>query len=167
MTRKKDLKRRVRARQAKTGESYTAALAQVRKPQIPEAPDATAEARAEGFHCRAVVSEKLRTLGDLRPLFARLRQMLEALDAEACGPLFRGEPARRHIPQMKDVAEARRFVQSGELGVSRDGRMFALAWKGVTVGGSLSPLAREPLLQLGILERAIWPAELALLGLGR
>src|SRR6266849_2482692 len=75
MTKKKDLKKRVRARQEKTGESYTVALAQLRRRRIPEAPSATAEAQAAGLRCEAVVSSKLRALGDLRTLFARLREL--------------------------------------------------------------------------------------------
>ena len=170
MTRKKDLKKRIRARMEKTGERYTAARAQLRSAQIAEAPDATAEARAEGFRGRAFVSQKLRDVGDLRPLFARLREMMEALGASACGPLFRGEPAPRRIPQMSDLIEARRFLHSRELGMSRNGRFFALSWEGRLVVGAVQLMSgREPVLQLGIPDDRLrtWPDSLALAGLGR
>jgi hypothetical protein len=169
MTKKKDLKKRVRARQAKTGESYTTALAHLREPQIPEAPNATAEAQAEGFHCHAVVSPKLRAVGDLRSLFARLREMLEGLGAEACGPLFRGERMPCRMPQMSDLLEARRFLQSRERGLSPNGRLFALSWNGHTVAGAVLLAGRKPLLQMGLLEgppATWWPAELLLAGIG-
>ncbi len=172
MTKKKDLKRRVRARQEKTGESYTTALAQFRRAQIPEAPSATVEAEAAGLRCEAVVSSKLRALGDLRPLFARLRELLEALGAEACGPLLRGETAPRRMPQMRDLVEARRFltqVRAGKRGLSQDGRLVAFAWGDLTVVAALSLLRRKPLLQLGLLDDVgQWrPPERSLLGIGR
>jgi len=178
MTKKKDLKKRVRERKAKTGESYTAALLHVRGPRkggplIREAPDATAEAVAEGLRCTAIVSAALRALPDLRPLFARLREMLEALDADACGALLRGEAAPPRIPVIADVPEARRFlasVRAGSRGLSRDGRLFALSWQGRTVVGWMFITgSRKPLLQLGFLDDA--GGELtqlaALIGLGR
>ncbi len=173
MTRKKDLKRRVRERQARTGESYTAALAHVRKKPVENEalPDATEEAKAAGLHCSAVVSPKLRALGDLRPFFARLRELLEALESDACGPLLRGEPGPRVIPTLRDSLEARRFlaqVQAGTRGLSRDGRMFALAWNGHVVVGAIW-LLRKPLLMIGLLDDAekSWPDSLLLAGLGR
>jgi hypothetical protein len=168
MTKQKDLKKRIRARQQKTGESYTAARAQVlgSAVQIPEAPSATAEARAEGFRCEAVVSESLRQLGDLRPLFARLRTLLESLDVEACGPLLRGEPIEPRMPKISDFVEARRFVLSDELGLSRDGRSAALSWNGRVVIANFA-LLRKPLMQLGLRDEAKCTAELALLGIGR
>ena len=165
MTKKKDLKRRVRARQAKTGESYTSALAHIREPRIPEAPDATKEALAEGLSCTAVVTPELRAMGDLRPLFARVREVLEALASPACGPLLRGEPSPRRIPEMKDTLEARRFlaaVRKGERGFSRDGRLLALEWRGHVIVGSIwLYFAHGPLLQFSRLGDApFWPEEL-------
>lgn len=153
MTKKKDLKRRVRERQAKTGESYTSALAQVRGPQVAAVPEATEEAEAAGLRCKAFVSTRLRREPDLAALFARLREMLEALGAPACGPLLRGEMASGGIPDAVGLAvESRRFlaeVRSGARGFSRDGRLFALEWKGeVIVGGVIVHAGRTPLIYL-------------------
>ncbi len=172
MTEKKDLKKRVRARQRKTGERYTTALAQLSMPRIAELPDASAEARAEGLRCTAIVSQALRALGDLRPLFGRVREMLEALEAEACGPLLRGESAPRVMPALRDFIEARRFlsqVRAGARGLSRDGRAFALLWSGHVVVGAVVWLPKKPMLQLGLLDDVERESEpgLSLLGIGR
>jgi hypothetical protein len=173
MTKQKDLKKRVRARQEKTGESYTAALAHVRREvDIPEAPSATAEARAAGLRCEAVVSPRLQELGDLAPLFVRLRELLEALSAEACGPLLRGERPALRVPTMQDLVEARRFlaaVREGERGLSRDGRMVAFNWRERVVVAHLGIVgSRMPLLMLGVLDdEAQWPLGFSLLGIGR
>jgi hypothetical protein len=165
MTKKRDLKRRVRARQEKTGESYTSALAHIREPRIPEAPDATKEAVAEGLSCAAVVTPELRGMGDLRPLFARVREVLEALGSPACGPLLRGETSPRRIPEPKDVLEAQRFLaaaRKGERGLSGNGRLLALEWRGHVIVGSIwLYFGRKPLLQFSRLGDApFWPEEL-------
>jgi hypothetical protein len=177
MTKKKDLKRRVRARQAKTGESYTSALAHIREPRIPEAPDATKEALAEGLSCTAVVTPELRAMGDLRPLFARVREVLAALGSPACGPLLRGDASPRRMPTAKDVLEAQRFlaaVRRGERGLSRDGRLLAFEWRGhVIVGAIWLYISRRPLLQFSRMGDApfwpeeLWPQQLRALVMGR
>jgi hypothetical protein len=203
MTKKKDLKRRVRERKARTGESYTAALRQIaKKPReatpsvlveatpsvrveatpsvrveatpsvrVESAPSAVAEARAEGFRGDAAVSPKLRAMGDLRPLFARLRELLQALDSPACGPLFRGESAPLRLPKPTDALLEREFlrrVREGERGLGVGGRMAALSWNGQVVIAQFSIFPEHtPLLQLAILEEAGWPNNLLLLGIGR
>jgi hypothetical protein len=173
MTKRKDLKKRVRARQEKTGESYTAALANIRPDvHIPEAPSATAEARAAGLRCEAVVSPRLRRTGDLQPLFVRLHELLEALSPEACGPLLRGERPPLRMPTMQDMAEARRFlaaVREGERGLSRNGQMLAFNWRERVAVAHLGIAgARTPLVMLGVLDDEVqWPLELSLLGIGR
>lgn len=172
MTKKKDLKRRVRERKARTGESYTAALGQIaKKPCIESAPSALGEARAEGFRGDAAVSPKLRAMGDLRPLFARLRELLQALDSSACGPLFRGEAAPLRLPKPADALLERDFlsrVRDGERGLGASGRMAALAWNGQVVIAHFSIFPdHTPLLQLALLEEAAWPVALLLMGIGR
>ena len=156
MTKKKDLKRLVRARQAKTGESYTAALAQIRPPRIETVPEATREAQAAGLRCRAFVSRRLRGESDLTALFVRLRELLEALGARACKTLVRGEPPERRIPAaIPGAVEARRFlaaVRGGTRGLSRDENLFALEWNGAVVVGGMSLLGKAPLLYLGRLD---------------
>jgi hypothetical protein len=76
MTAKKDLKRRVRARQEKTGESYTAALAHVRKPKVPtlELDDVTDIAAELGIRCRVSAFPGI----DARPALMRIRDALVA-----------------------------------------------------------------------------------------
>ena len=163
MTDKKDLKKRVRERQAKTGESYTAARAHIRKPRIEveELPDATSEARAAGLDCNAVVSKP-----DLRQtaLFVRVREMLEALGV----PLQRLTPVP---PAVKLAVGARRFldsVRAGARGVSEDGSLFALEWTGrVVVGGILGVPGRKPLLALSLLDDIRGMPGLSLMGIGR
>ena len=164
MTKKKDLKRRVRERQEKTGESYTAALAQLRKRtiEIEELPDASSEARAAGLDCNAVVSKP-----ELKQpaLFVRVREMLEALGV----PLQRLTPVP---PAVKLAVEGRRFlgsVRAGTRGVNKDGSLFALEWNGrVVVGGILGVPGRKPLVMLGFLDDVPEsPAPLALMGIGR
>lgn len=161
MTRKKDLKKRVRERQARTGESYTAALAHIRKRtvEIEELPDATGEARAAGLDCNAVVSKP--ELQE-QALFVRVRELLEALGV----PLQRPTPVP---PAIKLAVEARRFldsVRAGSRGVSKDGSLFALEWKGrVVVGGILGVPGRKPLLALALLDDIRAMPELALMGL--
>ena len=80
MTAKKDLKKRVRARQQQTGERYTAALARLRKqpaktprPSISEAPSLTTFAKAEGLKCLAYCSFPFWELcdGEVRSALAR------------------------------------------------------------------------------------------------
>jgi hypothetical protein len=174
MTKKKDLKRRVRQRQAKTGESYTAALAQVRGPRIEAVPDATREARGAGLCCKAFVSARLRKESELPDLFVRVREMLAALGAAACGPLLRGELPPCEIPDAVRLAvEARRFleeVRRGARGLSRDGRLFALEWKGAVIVGAIVLAGRTPLISMGSLDdlRLGSPAlaSLSLMGIG-
>jgi hypothetical protein len=174
MTKKKDLKRRVRERQAKTGESYTAALAQVRGPRISAVPEATKEAQGAGLRCKAFVSERLRQGGDLPALFLRVREMLEALGAPACGPLLRGELSPGRIPDAVRLGvEARRFlseVRAGARGVSRDGRLFALEWKGAVLVGGIVLAGRTPLICIGSLDDlrpgGLAFAAVSLMGLG-
>ncbi len=148
MTAKKDLKRRVRERQAKTGESYTSALAHIRSKatrtnvELPECHDVTPWAELAGLHCKAVVSDELwRAEGSLgapgerfRAVFERLRALLLAMQGEPSGAelgavILRGERGKGGIPNaMHEVMESRRFmeqVRSGVRGVSQNGRLVA------------------------------------------
>jgi hypothetical protein len=149
MTSKKDLKKRVHERQAKTGERYTTALAHVLA-QRPEAPssktlefhDVSEWARLEEFRCRAAVSGFLWDLDAsdagarperFRRLFARLRSLLVSLRGEMGADsfsrqLFQAEPWEKTPNAIHELFEARRFteqVRSGVRGVSRNGRLVA------------------------------------------
>ena len=72
---------------------------------------------------------------------------------------------------MRDLVEARSFllqVRAGRRGLSGDGRLAAFSYRDHTVVAFISLLGRRPLLQLGLLDDgAEWPAQLALLGIGR
>lgn len=82
--------------------------------------------------------------------------MLEALGASACGPLVRGERAPADIPDAVRLAvEARRFladVRAGTRGLSRDGRLFAMEWKGAVLVGGIVLAGRVPLICIGSLD---------------
>ena len=146
MTAKRDLKRRVRERQARTGESYMTALRQVRSqvtPAVPEEPavsviemiDITEIAAALGIKCTATLSP---TLADRIDVATALRQLRDALTVTARDPAFavmraavmRGENPV-HRPTSPDAG--RRFmtrVRAGIGGISEHGSMLALATRG-------------------------------------
>jgi hypothetical protein len=155
MTAKRDLKRRVRERQARTGESYMTALRQVRGQQAPDAPvpavpvpavpvpavsviemiDVTDIAAALGIQCTATLSP---TLADRIDVATVLRQLRDALTATARDPAFavmraavmRGEnPAHRPTT----AESGRRFMvraSAGIGGISEHGTILALATRG-------------------------------------
>lgn len=144
MTARKHLKQLVRERQEKTGERYATALAHVRakaRRRVPEQslPEVTRQARLEGLHCQAFVTEHLlrseRAVSSpgkrFRVVFARLRELLEALEGEPAAEalraaVLRGEPRFGSIPNgIQEVVELRRFVaqaRAGVRGISRNGR---------------------------------------------
>jgi hypothetical protein len=120
MTAKKDLKRRVRERQVKTGESYVTARRHVlaAAPDVPadvpaadvpapeprpapaidvdELQDITEAGAALGFHCRIYASSKLARHVDLDGLLQHIREILSATSedpemAHMRGAILRGE----------------------------------------------------------------------------
>lgn len=146
MTSKRDLKRRVRERQARTGESYMtarrhvlaqAASAAPREPAIPvvEMISVTDEAARLGLKCRAVITSTL--VSQVAPV-AVLERVRDALLATPDDPGTRvlraavldGEPPQigtRVLPAWLD--ETRRFLaraHAGIGGVSENGNMLAL-----------------------------------------
>jgi len=144
MTAKRDLKRRVRARQARTGESYMTALRQVRTHAPPahdsavpvvELIDISEIAAALGVKCRTMLSP---TLADRIDVATVVRQLRDALAQTARDPAFavmravvlRGE----HPLQPPGAGEAsRRFMtraRAGIGGISEHGTMLALAVSG-------------------------------------
>jgi hypothetical protein len=88
MTAKKDLKRRVRARQEKTGESYTAALAKVRKPTVPtlELEDVTALAAGLGIRCKVFAFPGI----DAERALTKIRDALLATPGDPATERLRG-----------------------------------------------------------------------------
>jgi hypothetical protein len=146
MTAKKDLKKLVRERQAKTGERYVTALAQVRSQNkalvFDECRDVSEWALAEGFHCRAFVSEALwsaecsvgRPAERFRLVFSRVGAFLRSLEGETGADalsktILEGEPWPHGVPNaIREITEARRFlsqIKAGVRGVSRNGRFVA------------------------------------------
>jgi hypothetical protein len=146
MTAKKDLKKRVRDRQAHTGESYTAALAQVLarrpagEPLLIELADLTAEAAALGLHVRRVyASPPVLEQIDGPSALAQLRDALRTTDGDADTELLRSvllagaRPTLPRRPGTRSLIELRRFVsrvQAGIGGPNQHGTMLALNVQG-------------------------------------
>jgi hypothetical protein len=138
MTEKRDLKRRVRDRQARTGESYMTALRQVKAQRPPTFPvvefvDLTEIGTPLGFKCRVLMFPGLADRVDAASALAKLRDVLLMTDRDRSLELFRavalrGEPRRFRVTQDL-LDEGRRFVvraRAGLSGVSDGGRMLAL-----------------------------------------
>lgn len=157
MTAKKDLKRRIRERQARTGESYTAARAQVLAQAGPvteeslsktsafpvvELIDATDIAANLGLKCDVLVSPALaQQITPLRVL-EKLRDALLATERDPemellRGLVFRGvRPLRdrTRLPGWWD--DVRRFLARAEAGIgglTQTGDMLAFSAEGVMV----------------------------------
>lgn len=150
MTKKRDLKRLVRERQERTGESYTSARRQVIAHATPAdgAPEPTAvipviemlsftsEAKQLGFACRVVMASSLASRVDPIAVLERVR---DALRATADDPgmrtlrnaVLRGELAAPEQPRalVATLDEVRPFIaraRAGIGGVSDSGSMMAL-----------------------------------------
>lgn len=146
MTAKKDLKRRVRERQAQTGESYVTARRHViaQAPDAAEASDAseatsaarpsagaievdetidlTAHGAALGFHCRVHSTSKLGALVDHDALLRRIRSILDATSEDPDMKHFRAVVLRGERPiipaRRRDwLDETRRFVNRAMAGI--------------------------------------------------
>jgi hypothetical protein len=138
MTEKRDLKRRVRERQARTGESYMTALRQVQAQRQPAFPvvdlvDVTEIGAPLGFKCRVVVHPQLAEQLDVAGALVRLRDVLLMTMQDRSFELMRavalrGEPRRFHITH-DTLNEGRQFVvraRAGISGVSEGGRLMSL-----------------------------------------
>lgn len=139
MTDRRDLKRRIRERQEKTGERYTTARAHVvaaREPPewVVELTDVSARARDAGLYGIVSVTPPLRAPDSLLDaVLARLAAIVRS-PVEGLGTLRRalvpGEPEL--LPRVREpyvrIAELRRFVADLELGLrgqALDGRLVA------------------------------------------
>jgi hypothetical protein len=125
MTFRRDLKRRIRERQKKTGESYTTARAQMigehgRSSLLVELHDVTEEAKAVGFAC------EVRALGALCRSRKQTRQLLEQLKQILLAPIDGIEALKRAVllgeplparTAIDLVTHARSFLQSLRLGI--------------------------------------------------
>jgi hypothetical protein len=154
MTQKKDLKRRVRERMAKTGERYAAALRQVTAKVEPEL-EADSYLIKAPFKCQLMASREVyrRVLADQGAgLAARVAEVVKALESDPAGVLFQravaGEvPGPRRDPAVlvmrwgERLAERARYVRRLELGlrgVSGDGCILTFDFGGEVVVASLS-----------------------------
>jgi hypothetical protein len=153
MTQQKDLKRRIRERMDKTGESYTAARAQVlaQRPEpgaIPviEPRHLTEEAVALGLKCKVLATDGF----DARRAVQTLHDLLVATaDADLDvmrGAVLRGERPSwsvggRPKPLQWSIEEVRRFLvraRGGLGGVGPGGWLLAFVSDGVMVLAALS-----------------------------
>ena len=144
MTRKRDLKRRVRERQTETGESYVTALRRVRARRpgafpVLEMIDLTAAAAALGLRCRVSMTPQLAARVDGAHALARLRDTLHATEndpalARLRAAALRGEAAGNpNLILPRDLEVGRRFlarVRAGIGGVSDHGHVLALTVDG-------------------------------------
>jgi hypothetical protein len=142
MTAKRDLKKRVRARQERTGESYTRAREHVlaaRQPlDVLELVDLSAEAARLGLPCRAAMAPSLTTRVDGATVLARLRAALLASEGDPGTKLMRdvllhGVPDVASLPVSSlapdSLERVRAFMaraRAGIAGASPSGRMLAL-----------------------------------------
>ncbi|HYV47069.1 MAG TPA: hypothetical protein VFA20_19560 [Myxococcaceae bacterium] len=162
MTQKKDLKRRVRERMAKTGERYAAALRQV-KAKVESSPEPGLEADSylleSPLRCQLMASRDVyrRVLADRGArLVARFAEVVNALEGDPAGVLFRravrGEPVELQrdvrvamLNWRERVAERTRYARRLELGlrgVSADGCILAFDHDGQPLVASLSVFPR-------------------------
>jgi hypothetical protein len=141
MTAKRDLKRRVRERQAQTGERYTTALDEVlaeRPGRVPvlELIDLSADAATVGLRCRAAMFPDVGAGVDGARVLARLRDALLATRDDPRMQVMRSvlldgaplaAPARRPLEVVADARAFRDRVRAGLGGVSDGGTMLALS----------------------------------------
>jgi hypothetical protein len=141
MTVKRDLKRRVRERQGRTGESYMTALRHVldqRPSVVPvvEMIELSEVGAAMGIQCRVrmapVLADRIDVVGALR----RLRDALIATERDPAFDLMRRVVIHGECPVMNkliDIGTGRRFlarVRAGIGGISEHGRLLALVVDG-------------------------------------
>jgi hypothetical protein len=159
MTAKRDLKRRVRERAARTGESYVtarrhvvqaddapaAALAPAPAKSAPamevvELLDLTADAAQLGLRCRVFMPPSIAAAADPAVVLARLRDVLvgtegDPLTARLRAVALAGKPSPAPSARRPDLTALRRFFQrarAGLGGVSDDGSALALPIAGKT-----------------------------------
>ena len=159
MTRRKALKQRVRARMAKTGERYTAALSHFRAVEQVALDEPFTECAVEGLACRVrwwkhlhpptapLQAELTRTLSALKGEPSAVRLTRAAFEGRAEAPL--SSPGRAGAL----LAAVERF-SSGVRGFSRDGRHLALELGGAPVMVSVVAAA-DPLLAVIGLEALV------------
>jgi hypothetical protein len=145
MTQRRDLKRRVRERQALTGEAYVTALRHIRdaappSPAVPAVPvveliDLTELGAALGLHCQVSMYPDLLGRIDVGAALLRFRHALHQPSLALMRAIvLDGEPLYAPI-DVSDTHEFYHRVQRGLSGVSASGQLLAL-----TVDGALGPV---------------------------
>lgn len=151
MTAKRDLKRRIRARQARTGETYTTARRHVlaaredgdepeateaRSPiDVAEVIDLSEPAREIGYACNVVVYPTIADAVDLAQVLVAVRTALSSTGADVPTALLRDLVLHGIAPQHHRVTRDPEFlsrVRAGLTGVSADGRVLAVHVQGRT-----------------------------------
>jgi hypothetical protein len=140
MTDRRDLKRRVRERQARTGESYMAALHHVRGEREPAIPvvdliDLSEIAATLGLKCRAMVLPALAARVDVAAMLRQLHATLVAAARDPGARLMRSVVLHgmRPFPSSATVDEGIEFMRrmrAGITGFSDGGWMLSLAVAG-------------------------------------
>ena len=166
MTQHRDLKRRIRERMDKTGETYMAARRHVLAARddrpvpgldVVETIDVSAQAAELGLACRATMFPKLAAHVDAAVALARLRDALHATEDDPGmkvmrALVLRGEPpppATRELRRFEDLRGFIRRVRAGIGGASPGGYMPALIVKEVMMlCVAASTMPGEPIVYL-------------------
>jgi len=144
MTQQKDLKRLVRDRQARTGESYMTALRQVRSQSVratgnpilvEELDDLTEAAEALGLTCRVLIQRVLADRVEPRGVLLQLREILRATAQDHAFDILRsaalyGEQPQFQLPSYPTERPFWVRVRAGIGGVSNNGRLLAFTVAG-------------------------------------
>lgn len=140
MTDRRDLKRRVRERQARTGESYMAALHHVRGSResvvpVVELVDASEIGALLGLKCRVMLQPALAERVDVAGMLRQLHAALVATRRDPAAWLMRsvvahGERPFATAPSFDEGVRFVRRMRSGITGFSESGRMLSLAVTG-------------------------------------
>jgi hypothetical protein len=144
MTDHRDFKRRVRDRQARTGESYMTARRHVlaQRPSedaipVVEVIDATEDATDLGFRCRVLVFPRLAAKIEIEQVLDRVRAALLLTDDKETELLralaFTGTAPNKPTRWMTDLLVAKRFVSRARAGIggtTPDGYVLAMHMAG-------------------------------------
>src|SRR6185295_9281271 len=140
MTKQRDLKRLVRDRQVRTGESYVTALRHVRMPRretvpVVELVDVTAIGEPLGMQCRVMVQPELAERIDVAAALRQLRSVLLTTTPDPDFDLMRAAVLRGETPYTAPppLGEGLRFLvrlRAGVGGVCPSGRIVAFSVAG-------------------------------------
>jgi hypothetical protein len=140
MTKQRDLKRLVRERQERTGESYTTALRHVRGERSAGVPvleliDVSDIGDSLGLRCRLLVAPRLAERVDVAALVRQLRTVLLRTANDHAFSLMRatvlcGQRPYASWPTLQEGLRFRDRIRAGIGGIDDSGRMLAFAVAG-------------------------------------